>query len=180
MVTQPTTQLIQWQDFKVRSEVDIVFEIAHQKGWKDCEIFGKGEMITGPLESKGWKLIPADLYEYNIPAQGVVRVLQTIQAGVRIKGIIIADDLRRKVATPAAPEVLLPSAKSVASFIGKALLGLIYVVGFIIISPLLLLGAVFNSSAALNSSEDYDPKLIILVDDGDGGTAWVSLLTWYD
>jgi len=26
----------------------------------------------------------------------------------------------------------------------------------------------------------YDPKLVILVDDGKGGTVWVSVLTWYD
>jgi hypothetical protein len=27
---------------------------------------------------------------------------------------------------------------------------------------------------------DYDPKLIILVDDGKGDIAWISLLTWYE
>ena len=108
MFTQPTTQLVQWQDFKVKSEVDIVFEIAQQKGWKDCEIFGHGDMITQPLESMGWKLIPADLYEYSIPAEGVDRVLQTINAGVRIKGVIIADDERSSVPppAPARPEYL--------------------------------------------------------------------------
>ena len=37
-------------------------------------------------------------------------------------------------------------------------------------APLMLLGA----------ATDYDPKLIILVDDGNGGTVWVSLLTWYE
>ena len=100
MFTQPNTQLVQWQDFKVRSEVDVVLEIAHQKGWKDCEIFGNGDMITQPLESMGWKLIPADLYEYSIPAEGVDRVLQTINAGVRIQGVIIADDNRRKEPPP--------------------------------------------------------------------------------
>jgi hypothetical protein len=222
MFTKPTTQLIQWQDLKVRSEVDMVFEMAHQKGWKDCEIFGHGEMITSPMESKGWKLIPADLYEYSIPAKGVVRVLQTIQAGVQIKGIIIADDQRRADPTSAAPQVSMPSPKTnpspkvedvilpirlrfdqvakavypviikvfrkigegvvkkVAIFIGKVLLGLIYVAGFIMISPFLLLGKVFSSISGYSSSEDYDPKLVILVDDGDGGTVWVSLLTWYD
>ena len=112
MFTQPTTQLVQWQDFKVKSEVDIVLEIAHQKGWKDCEIFGHGDMITQPLESKGWKLIPADLYEYSIPAEGVDRVLKTINAGVRIKGVIIADDERKSAPppAPARPSISLPSA----------------------------------------------------------------------
>jgi hypothetical protein len=180
MFTQPNTQLVQWQDFKVRSEVDVVLEIAHQKGWKDCEIFGNGDMITQPLESMGWKLIPADLYEYSIPAEGVDRVLQTINAGVRIQGVIIADDQRRKAPppTPVKPAVSLPSAATVLSFIGKALLGLVMIAGFIafassmiFLAPLLLLACITPA---------LDPKLIILVDDGNGGTAWVSLLTWYD
>ena len=172
MFTQPGTQLVRWQDLKVKSEVDIVFEIAAQKGWKDCEIFGYGDMITQPLESMGWKLIPADLYEYSIPAEGVERVLQIINAGVRIKGIIIADD-KRRTAPPPAPaslHVSLPPAETVFSWIGKALLGLLKVVGFILVSPIILLAALLS----------FDPKLIILVDDGNDHTVWVSLLTWYE
>ena len=171
MFTKPTTQVVQWQDLKVKSEVDIVFGIAQQNGWKDCEIFGHGDMITQPLESMGWKLIPADLYEYSIPAEGAERVLQTINAGVRIKGVIIADDQQRKISPPAPTEseVSLPSVESVLSFLGKAFL----VVGAIVISPLIFLGAVFSVFT-------FDPKLIILVDDGNGDTVWVSLLTWYE
>ena len=133
MFTQPTTQLVQWQDFKVKSEVDVVLEIAQQKGWKDCEIFGHGDMITQPLESMGWKLIPADLYEYSIPAEGVDRVLQTINAGVRIQGVIIADDERSSEPppTPTRPGISLPSARTVVAFIGKALLRLVMVIGVI-------------------------------------------------
>lgn len=187
MFTQPTTQLVQWQDLKVKSEVDIVFEIAQQKGWKDCEIFGHGDMITQSLESMGWKLVPGDLYEYSIPAEGVDRVLQAINAGVRIKGVIIADDERRTVPTPTSipkppkPIVSLPSAEAVVTFICGGLLGLI-VVAFAIASaplliafaPLIILGKIFGTGL------DYDPKLIILVDDGNGGTVWVSVLTWYE
>jgi len=194
MFTQPTTQLVQWQDFKVKSEVDVVFEIAQQKGWKDCEIFGHGDMITQPLESMGWKLIPADLYEYSIPAEGVDRVLQTINAGVRIKGIIIADDERstEPPLAPTRPGPSLPSASTVAAFIGKALLRLVVAIGalaliagFVIVMvygavflvPLIILGALFAPKGGM---VDYDPKLIILVDDGKGDIAWISLLTWYE
>jgi hypothetical protein len=129
------------------------------------------------LESMGWKLIPADLYEYSIPAEGVDRVLQIINAGVRIQGVIIADDKRRKEPppTPVKPVDALPSVTTVMSFIGKVLLGLIVAAGVIAIAPhILIIGAVLALSAS------FDPKLIILVDDGNGGTAWVSLLTWYD
>ena len=183
MFTQPTTQQVQWQDFKVMSEVDLVFKIAQQNGWKDCEIFGSGDMITQPLESLGWNLIPADLYEYSIPEEGVDRILQILNAGVRIQGVIIADDLRRTnpPKKPAKPVVSLPSARTVLTLLGKVLIGLIViacaaafglalVAGTIILSPLLIFGA----------ATDLDPKLIILVDDGNGGTAWISVLTWFD
>jgi hypothetical protein len=184
MFTQPTTQLIHWQDFKVRNEVDIVLEIAREKGWNDCEIFGHGDMISQPRESKGWKLIPADLYEYNIPPEGVARVLQVMNAGVRIKGVIIADDERRKVPAPPGFKVSLPSAKTVVALIGKALLGLILAVVAIAIVSMLLttltMAIVLAPLLLLGAAMDYDPKLIILVDDGNGGTVWVSLLTWYE
>jgi len=209
MSTQPNTQLVQWQDFKVRNEVDIVLDIAHQQGWEDCEIFGSGSMITQPQESMGWKLIPADLYEYSIPAEGVSRVHQVINAGVRVQGVIIADDQRstvddqRSTVSPLPPtlarsEVQLLSADEVKSFIGKALLALLMVAGaiaFVIVAwPILLVGAIaitlggifekiFGSTDGNTDYDtywEYDPKLVILVDNGNGGTVWVSILTWYD
>jgi hypothetical protein len=180
MSTQPTTQLVQWQNLKVKSEVDIVLEIAHQKGWQDCEIFGHGSMITQPQESNGWKLLPADLYEYSIPSEGVARVLQTINAGVRIQGVVIADDERRTVPQPipTKPKVSLPSVKTVVSFIGIVLLGLIVVACIIKFPSLVLIGAALV--VLFSAATAYDPKLIILVDDGNGGTVWISLLTWYE
>ena len=192
MFTQPTTQLVQVQDFKVISEVDLVLRIAQQNGWRDCKIFGYGDMITQPLESLGWKLIPVDIYEYSIPAEGVDRILQIVNAGVRIQGVIIADDQRRtnRSHPPVKPVISLPSARTVFSLIGKALLGLVAIAGValvglvaiaaligltkvagaLIFAPLLIFGAALST----------DPKLIILVDDGNGGTVWVSVLTWFD
>ncbi len=183
MSTQTTTQLVQWQDLKVLSEADIVLNLAQQKGWKDCKIFGHGAMITRPLQSVGWKLIPADLYEYSIPAEGVNRLLKVINAGVHIQGVIIADDMRRvnHSPTPARPAASLPSAHAVLSTIGSVLLGLVTLAGIIVIGlviaktfflllPLFFLGNILG----------FDPQLVILVDDGKGGMAWISVLTWFD
>jgi hypothetical protein len=183
MFTTPTTQIAQWQDFKVISEVDLVLKIAQQNGWKDCEIFGHGDMITQPLDSLGWNLIPADLYEYSIPSEGVERVLHIINAGVRIQGVIIADDQLRTNPSQilAKPRISLPSTTTILTFLCKALLGLVvitlvatfglfFVATALIFAPLLFLGA----------ATDLDPKLIILVDDGNGGLAWISVLTWFD
>lgn len=192
MFTQPNTQLVKWQELTVLSEVDLVFQIAQQNGWKDCEIFGYGDMITQPSESMGWNLIPADLYEYSIPAEGVDRILQILNAGIHIQGVIIADDQRKANTppTPTKPVVSLSSFRKVLTLLGKALLGLlgialvatfglVFIAGTLIFAPLLILDAAINHGSNL-IDWDYDPKLIILVDDGNGGTSWVSILTWFD
>lgn len=189
MSTQPITQQVRWQDLKVRSEVDIIFEIAQKEGWDDCEIFGYGEMVAQPQESTGWKLIPADLYKYSIPSEGIGRVHQVINAGVRIQGIIIADDERgtEHPPSPAKPEISLPSIDTILSFVGRALLRLLFLAGaialvsvislaLIYLAPLIILGSLLGAGTSLA----YDPKLVVLVDDGSGGTVWVSLFTWYD
>jgi hypothetical protein len=86
------------------------------------------------------------------------------------------------------------SVRAVLSFVGKALLGLISVAGVIVLVafaafslahyfwPVFLLGSFIAlcSSATTGTNMKYDPKLVILVDDGSGRTAWVSLFTWYD
>jgi len=244
MCAQTIGEQVRWQDLQVRSETDIVFDIAKMKGWEDCEVFGSGDMITQPQESKGWKLIPADLYKYSIPMQAVARLHEVINAGVRVRGVIIADDTRREEPAPtplepeeqktvappapARPEVQAPElppparaeelrtsppaapavprvdpladAEAVVSFAGKALLVLIRiaVMGSIVALGIyalfhyfwitLILGFMILIIAGSGSSTgtdgvsrvDYDPKLVILVEDGKGGTAWISLFTWYD
>lgn len=238
MSAQSIIQHVRWQDLRVRSEVDIVFEIAREKGWDDCEIFGYGDMITQPYESTGWKLIPADLYDDRIPAEGVERIRQIIDAGVRIQGIIIADDQRRTETPPAPskPKGLLSRVTKIQSFFdralndlrrvpagfGRALAGLsrlparlfkalvvrlvrllvgiggvllklisivapvalialaaymlIHIPLLLIIPGMMLVGVSTSSGTGVS----YDPKLVVLVDDGTGGTVWVSVLTWYD
>jgi len=184
MFPQPTTQQVKWQDLHVISDVDLVLKIAQLDGWTDCRIFGYGDMIAQPLESLGWKLIPADLYEYSIPAEGVDRILQIINAGVNIKGVIIADDLRSKVSSHGLnkPKTSLPSGKTILSMVGRVFLGLIFVCIILLtiactifFAPMLLLGAIFGSSGYI-----YDPQLLILIDEGNGELAWISVFTWFD
>jgi len=201
MYTQSIIQQVRWQDLEVRSEVDIVLEIAQKEGWEDCEIFGYGDMITQSQESTGWKLIPADLYEDNIPTEGVARLHRIINAGVRVRGVIIADDERRTETppAPAKPKISLPSTTEISSSIGRALVGVGKVLGKVLVGLIIAAGVIafistivtaliyaapimiiFGLIGAAGSSTDYDPKLVILVDDGKGGTVWVSVFTWYD
>ncbi len=148
-------------------------------------------MITTPRESNNWKLIPADLYKYSIPTAAVARLHQIINAGVRVQGVIIADDEHRTEPSPAParPKVSLPSAEKIMSFIGKALLGLICVAGVLAAFWLLTVSLLYLwpiiiviglIAGGRGQGMAYDPKLVILVDDGKGGTVWVSLFTWYD
>jgi hypothetical protein len=189
MTTQPITQQVRWQDLTVRSEIEVVLEIAKKEGWKDCEIFGHGDMLTQPRESNSWKLIPADQYKYSIPTQAVARLHQIINAGVRVQGVIIADDQHRTESAPAPvrPAVSQPSVRKGVPFIGRALLGLICVAGVIGVIWLLSMSLVYLVPITIlglmvggGTSKSFDPKLVILVDDGKGRTVWVSLFTWYD
>ena len=203
MSAQSIIQQVRWQDLRVQSEVDVVFEIARKEGWEDCEIFGYGEMITKPQEITGWELLPADLYEGSIPTEGVMRILHIIEAGVRIQGVVIADDRRKKDRPTATTryEVLLSTIKTanktaitfvrraLAGF-SKALIGLFRIVGMLALISLsayllihyvtakIILGLVILVS--LRSSMAYDPKLVILIDDGKGGVTWVSVFTWFE
>jgi hypothetical protein len=209
---------VRWQDLQVRSELQLVLEIAQKEGWKDCEVFGTGDMIVEPQESKGWKLIPADLYKDSIPPQAVERLHQVINAGIRVRGVIIADDGRR--AEPATeievipapmpvrerPKVSLSFLRPVVLLLARVLLGVVCIAGIIAIGLgilalvstvvqafvhlwwILPIGLLFfgiansgtRTSQGTGSAYDYDPQLVILVDDGTAGTSWVSLFTWYD
>jgi hypothetical protein len=131
------------------------------------------------------------MYEYSIPVEAARRVLQVINAGVRVQGVIIADDQRRKASAPPpapdSPGKPLEWIGPLAAEAGKALLwlagaavvlafvaGLVYIM---LMAAPLLIGLMVLGAFAGNS---YDPKLVILVDDGNGGSAWISLFTWYD
>jgi hypothetical protein len=46
----------------------------------------------------------------------------------------------------------------------------LFALSIIYLAPILILGFVAGAVAGVN----YDPKLVILVEDGKGGTAWVS------
>lgn len=184
MPAQSNTRLVQWQDLQVRSDADTVLAIAEESGWTGCEIFGRGDMLTQPLESNGWMLVPADLYEYSIPAAGINRVLQVVSAGVRIQGVIIADDLHHKHPSAHRQRNTLATINSILLFIGKSLLGLILcallIAAAVFILRHFLAAAVLAPLVLLGMGASYDPKLIILVDDGTGGILWVSILTWYE
>jgi hypothetical protein len=57
---------------------------------------------------------------------------------------------------------------------GAITLVALFALSLIYMLPVILLALLAGGSLA------YDPKLVILVEDGRGGTGWISLFTWYD
>jgi hypothetical protein len=179
-------------EFQVMTEdMMLINDLAAKHGWSDINVFGKGDMIGSPKIANHWKLIPADLSESTIPTEAMHRVYIAYKAGVRIKGVIIADDERRPASAPASKmqtheiNQAMEKADQVGSVMLKVLLGLaLATVAVVVVSALaailVALGTALLVIAGIGTALVYDPQLVILIDDGSGGMIWVSLYTWYD
>ncbi|MDD1777312.1 MAG: hypothetical protein LUQ65_04015 [Candidatus Helarchaeota archaeon] len=183
MITETNNQLA----LQVMSDdMYILSQIVSQNGWTDVEEFYQGEMIENPLNCNGWELIPADQYEYSIPPEAVQRVCQLVNAGVQIKGIVIADDPRSRPVKSVKPakETLQINWKiiwGVLKILGMVMAGVVAVVAVSALAVVIVAaGLGLLVVTALGAALMYDPKLIILISDGEGNTIWVSLYTWYD
>jgi hypothetical protein len=161
------------------SQFEQIKSIAEKFGWNnqnDIKLFGKGEMITNQVTINGWILKPINLHKSIIPSEAMQRVMELINAGIRIKGIVIADDARKyevkqvtvpkpaPVPTPTPSPIPLPRETNTIS-IGD-IVGGVLEVGVVGVS---ILGAVFTALL-------FDPVLIVVLEDFQ----WVSLYIWYD
>ena len=183
MLTKTTDQVL----FQVMSDdMFLLSEIASQNGWTDVERFWQGEMINTPIDVNGWKLIPADQYEHSIPAEAVERVLLLVNSGVQIQGIVIADDLRIHQVQKIQPE---PTPIQINWDVVKAVLKVLgtivaVIAAIVTLSSLLAILATVGMGllvvTGIVAAVAFDPKLIVLISDGNGETVWFSLYTWYD
>ena len=192
MLPETRTTKYSIQEFQVMTEdMMLINDLAAKHGWTDIEVFGKGDMVGSPKIANHWKLIPADLYESTIPTEATQRVYIAYKAGVQIKGVVIADDERKPASPPASKMQTLEinqaieKAEQVGSVMLKVLFGLaLATIAVVVISALaailVAVGTALLVVAGLGAALVYDPQLIILIDDGNGGTIWVSLYTWYD
>ena len=77
-----------------------VSEIASKKGWKvgkkEVRVIGHGELTNHPEKVNGWEVMKATDYPGIVPQEALDRVEILLDEGVEIKGLLIADDLRRK------------------------------------------------------------------------------------
>jgi len=80
-------------------EKPTVGEIARKHGWKvgrkEVRVIGHGGLPDYRVEENGWILMRAIDYEGIVPQEALDRVRTLISEGIEIKGLLIADDLRR-------------------------------------------------------------------------------------
>jgi hypothetical protein len=76
-----------------------VSEIAGKYNWKvgrkEVRVIRHGGLLDHPIEEKGWILMNAIDYEGIVPQEALDRVRILIREGVEIRGLVIADDLRK-------------------------------------------------------------------------------------
>lgn len=167
-------------------DMEFVDKMVAQYLWNDVEVICQREMVTAPVFENGWKLIPADQYEYSIPPEALRRVSLLLNAGVRIQGIIIADDVRSRPAKPKTPdigpiEIDWVTVRKVLRFLGIMAAVLAAVVAIITLAAVIAaIGLGLLVAVALGTALVYDPKLIVLIPDAEGKTIWVCLYTWYE
>lgn len=150
-------------------DIELLFKTAQEKGWKDVGTFGHGKMITEITNIGEWRLFPADLYNNPIPAWAMQRVFYCVNAGIKIKGIVIADDLRKYTEKPTKPvPPKLPDMSEFVKFIG-ALFGFL-------LHAALMIG--YIALMIIASIIQFDP-LVVIVLDGKEDSPWMYIAEYY-
>jgi hypothetical protein len=169
-----TKETIRWQDFEVRVDVvGSVFEILEENGYKankDYGYFGHGEMITEITDRGEWKLFPSELYDKTIPPWAMQRVSTLINAGIHIKGLVIADDIKRYTEQPEKPKPFkLPNLPDVSKIVQ-------FVLGVIGVAAAAVAWGVFFLAMACLSLLSIDPYLVVVCED----SSWIYVAEFFN
>lgn len=77
-----------------------VGEVARKHRWKvgrkEARIIGHGDIPNHPVEVNGWIVMRATDFKRIVPQEAIDRVLILMDEGVEIKGLLIADDLKKQ------------------------------------------------------------------------------------
>lgn len=133
----------------------------------EYEVVGFGEVPTQPVQIGDWWVMPAELYQRKVPKEAYQKLFSLIRQGVKIKGVLIADDMKKIEYRQQQEEKKKEIAKKVA-LIGAATLAVP------IVMP--IIGFAFGLAAVLFSLCVYDPMLICVLDDG----RYICLHSWFD
>lgn len=139
-------------DFKIQTILD------------NYEVIGSGPMITTPCQIGEWWVTPLKDYKGQIPADIQQKLNEFLSSGVKIEGLLVADDMRDiriKRAQEAKRKETQMQAVEAGVLIAVNILGRV------------ALGFVYLMAAALFA---VDPMLIAVLPDG----RWICLGSWYD
>jgi hypothetical protein len=174
-----------------------VLEIAKRKGWDNVVVMGDGDMIDRPQTIGEWMVYPADQYPSEIPQEGMNRVYQLVNAGVRIKGVAVLDDLRHP--RPRLRPILLPPptpepiqrkwviphidvdwgfvfSTTAKILLGTVAVGLAVIAGIALLAVALAVGTALLILAGVGAALAYDPALVVVTEDNQ----WVAVYMWLE
>lgn len=157
---------------RLPSQFEQIRSLAEKSGWNnqsDIKLFGKGKMIADQTTINGWILKPVNLYEQIIPPEAMQRVMELINAGIKIKGIVIADDERKYEVVPEPEQI----PDEIPGITGEDVMR---VAGRVLNGAMEVAGVGITVVSAIASLLLFDPILVVVLED----FKWVSLYTWYD
>lgn len=147
---------------KQTEQVKKVFAVAEREHYKFQVLGNIGTgMIECPFYYNQWWYIPIEQDKSIIPDTAFDRVDKIRQAGIPIKGLIVAHEAPRLLASPKRQRKPIEWQK-----VGDVAVTVIMVFGTITA----LLGYVLVTAVL------YDPALIVVLDDG----TWICVCTWLD
>ena len=130
---------------------------------EEFEVVGSGEMPTEPCQIGEWWVVPAEQYKGKVPKEAQQKLFSIINQGLKIKGVLIADDIREI-------EQKKEQEKKKKEMIQKAALAGIAALAAPAIGMGLGLAAIVFGLCA------YDPILIAVSEDG----RYICCGTWFD
>ncbi|MBN1536195.1 MAG: hypothetical protein JW908_05640 [Anaerolineales bacterium] len=130
----------------------------------DYEVIGKGRLPTEPMQIGDWWVVPAHVYNSTIPPEAIGKVFDLINQGVRLRGLLVADDIRKT--KPQEKNEHENEANQVGDRIFGIIAGIAGAVGMLALGMIWLLGSVVA----------YDPMLIAVLEDG----RWICIHSWYE
>jgi hypothetical protein len=152
----------------------LILAVAKRHGWENVRVVGHGEMIDQPIETNGWQVTPIEEYKGIIPAEALQKVETLADTGIRVKGFLVADDLRHD----AQKSVNISSAKVikgidwgiVVNVLSK--LAAVTLIGTAVITlfPIVLVAGAVVAGIA------YDPVLVVVTAENE----WICLSEWWE
>ena len=148
-------------------DVMTLMELADVNGW-DFHVVGEGTMLTQHHVVDGWDLMPLELFEKEIPDEGLM-ILEEVRKAVPILGVIIADKIKPK------PIIAVPKDFDW----GKALkiLGAIAgILAVVVLAPIILFGIGVMAVGLAGLCGGGDPLLLVVLED----ETYLQVFAWVD